>query len=206
MLFHSLVRKLKSVDRSHSHVLDYPSLDAGFSVMLITFMISCLRPCHSYFFITVIQKGDSHSFFFCLLHVVGRMQTLQLGQVIFLLLTRTNFYPLVLTGLIKDVRVYFQYCAFYRSSIRGPSQHGNDVNQGLIKCQLDSPTPLFLAYFPPEIGFQFWKLLVQRVSKIPKYISDFHSLRMQLELGDITYLNEHLAAVFIFANGSSLKI
>lgn len=80
------------------------------------------------------------------------------------------------------------------------------MNWGLIKCQLESPTPLYLAYFPPEIGISFWKLLVQRVSKISKYISDSHGLRMQLELGDITYLNEHLAAVFIFANGSSLTI
>lgn len=80
------------------------------------------------------------------------------------------------------------------------------MNWGLIKYQLENPTHLYLAYFPPEIGISFWKLLVQRVSKISKYISDFHGLRMQLELGDITYLNEHLAAVFIFANGSSLKI
>lgn len=47
---------------------------------------------------------------------------------------------------------------------------------------------------------------MQRVSEISDYISDFHSLRKQLDLGDITYLNEHLAAVFIFVNGPSLKI
>lgn len=101
------------------------SHDVRFSVTLITSMISDLRHCHSYFFITVIQKGSLHSFLlFVSCHWRNTNNIMLLGE--FSPFVKNQFFLLVLTALTEDV-------GSVPSIVLSTDQaSGNHVNMGMM--------------------------------------------------------------------------